>query len=151
MRDLTFAARLEWSGRGREGAGRIVGDEVELEYSSPASMGGRGVGTSPEELLVSAVASCYSATLLGLLRRRGLPASGVRVEAIGTVTGWPEQARFARLTVAPTIADGDPARRDEYERTAVEAHDRCFIGRTIAGNVAYEVGAVEVVPLEVAA
>jgi osmotically inducible protein OsmC len=151
MSELRFEVGLEWSGSGREGAGRIVTDDIELEYSTPASMGGRGTGTNPEELLVCAVASCYSATLLGLLRHTGLPASAVRVEAVGTVGGYPARARFERLVVSPTIVGGDPARVGEYERVAETAHERCFIGRTIAGNVDYQVGWVAVEPMPVAA
>jgi len=151
VRELTFEVELEWSGSGRDGAGRIVADDLELEYSTPASMGGRGVGTNPEELLVSAVASCYSATLLGLLRRAGLPAGALRVDATGTVSGYPERARFDRLTVSPTVVGGDPTRRLDYEHIARLAQARCFIGRTIAGNVAYAVGSVAVEAAPVAA
>jgi peroxiredoxin-like protein len=151
MRELAFGVQLEWSGSGRDGAGRIITDDLELEYSTPASMGGRGVGTNPEELLVCAVASCYSATLLGLLRRADLPAAAVQTAAAGSVSGYPAQARFARLTVSPTIVDGDPSRRREYEQIAEAARERCFIGRTIAGNVAYQVGPVTVEPTEVTA
>jgi peroxiredoxin-like protein len=151
MRELPFDVELEWSGSGRDGAGMIFTDDLELEYSTPASMGGRGVGSNPEELLVCAVASCYSATLLGLLRRAGLPAAAVRIAATGAVTGYPAQARFERLTVSPTIVDGDPRRQPEYEQVAAAAHERCFIGRTLAGNVAYEVGPVVVAAANVTA
>ena len=151
MSELHFDVGLSWSGTGREGAGHIVGQEVELEYSAPASMGGRGIGTSPEELLVSAVASCYTGTLLGVLRHAGLPVSEVRVGANGVVTDYPAQARFARLTVSPTIVGGEPARTDEYEQAAATARERCFIGRTIAGNVDYRVGSVAIEPAAVTA
>ncbi len=148
MQDLGFDVELEWSGSGREGAGRIVTDDLEVELSTPASMGGRGVGTNPEELLVSAVASCYGATLFGVLRRSGLPATSVTVAARGVVTGYPGRARFERLVVSPTIVDGDGERVHEYEQAAHQAHDRCFIGRTLAADVDYQVGWVAVSPAE---
>jgi peroxiredoxin-like protein len=151
MHGLPFQVELEWSGSGRDGAGRIVTDDLQLALSTPASMGGRGVGTNPEELLVCAVASCYAATLFGVLRRAGLPVASVNVDARGTVTGYPGQARFERLVVSPTIADGDPTRVHEYEQAAATAHGRCFIGATIAGNVDYQVGVVAVAPTEAAA
>lgn len=151
MHELPFQVELEWAGSGREGTGRIVTDDVELELSAPTSMGGRGVGTNPEELLVCAVASCYSATLFGVLRRAGLPATSLTVDARGTVSGYPGRARFDRIVVSPTIVEGDPARVHEYERAAADAHDRCFIGRTLAGNVDYQVGWVAVAPAEAAA
>ena len=151
MSELSFQVELEWSGRGRDGAGRILTDDLELELSTPAAMGGRGIGTNPEELLVSAVASCYAATLFGVLGRKGLPAGSVTVDARGSVTGYPGKSRFERIVVSPTIVDGDPGRVHDYERAAAEAHDRCFIGGTIAGAVDYRVGWVAVTPAEVPA
>ena len=103
-------------------------------------MGGRGIGTNPEELLVCAVASCYAATLFGVLGRSGLPADSLGIDARGTVGGYPGQARFERILVSPTIVGGDPDRVHAYEQAAAAAHDRCFIGGTIAGNVDYQVG-----------
>lgn len=151
MQELPFQVELEWSGSGREGAGRIVTDDLELELSTPAAMGGRGVGTNPEELLVCAVASCYSATLFGVLRRAGLPATSVNVDARGIVGGYPGRARFERIVVSPTIVDGDPARIHDYEQAAADAHDRCFIGHTLAADVDYQVGWVAVAPTEAVA
>lgn len=148
---MRFPVEITWSGRGRDGAGRIEGGDAELEYSVPASMGGSGSGTNPEELLVSAVGTCYSATLYGALHRAGLPATGVHVQAVGTVTGYPEHARFAELTVSPTITGADAARAYEYEQAAQAAHDRCFIGGTIAAVVDYRVGRVTVEPAQAAA
>lgn len=142
--ELSFEVELEWSGSGTDGAGTIVTDDLEIEYSAPASMGGRGVGSNPEELLVSAVGACYSGTLFSLLRRADLPVRAVRLAATGTVSDYPKRARFARLTVSPTILEGDPSRRDEYEQVAAAAIARCFIGRTIAGSVDYELGSVAV-------
>ncbi len=144
MDDLNFDIELSWSGTGREGAGAIQTDDQLMELSAPESMGGRGVGTNPEELLVCAVSSCFTATLFGVLRRARLPVDSLMIKASGTVTGFPGHARFARIVVTPTILGGDDTRQREYEAAAGDAHDRCFIGHTLAADVAYEVGSVEV-------
>jgi len=144
MNDLRFDVELRWSGTGRDGVGEIHADDVSIELSAPESMGGRGVGTNPEELLVSAVSSCYTATLFGVLRRARLPVASLAVDASGKVTGFPGKARFDRLAVSPTILGGDPSRKDEYETAAVLAHDRCLIGHTLVPEVTYEVGSVRV-------
>jgi osmotically inducible protein OsmC len=140
--ELRFDVELSWSGTGRDGVGVIAGEDVATEYSVPASMNGRGAGTNPEELLVSAVGACYSATLQGVLQRRGLPSDSVRVAASGSVTGYPGHARFARLTVSPTICGADPTRLGDYRRAAEAAHERCFIGHTLASSVEYRLGRV---------
>jgi peroxiredoxin-like protein len=144
MSDLSFDVELMWSESEGKGAGEIQTDDLVFELSGPESMGGRGVGTNPEELLVCAVSSCYTATLFGVLRRARLPVDSLAVNATGTVTGFPGHARFARITVNPTILGGDAERGPEYEAAATIAHDRCFIGRALAPEVVYEVGSVRV-------
>jgi peroxiredoxin-like protein len=142
MSDLSFDVALRWSGTGCDGAGEVQGDGIALELSSPKSMGGRGVGTNPEELLVCAVSSCYTATLFAVLRRVRLPVDSVAVTASGTVTGFPSETRFASIVVSPTILGGAVERQEEYEAAAEYAHERCFIGRSLAPEVRYEVGSV---------
>jgi peroxiredoxin-like protein len=143
MGDLSFDVELSWSQTGDRGAGALQTNDLTLEISGPGSMGGLGVGASPEDLLVSAVSSCYVATFFGVLRGARLPVESLAVSATGTVTGFPGHVRFARIVVHPTVLGGDGARREEYETAASVAHERCFIGRALAPEVAYEVGSVQ--------
>lgn len=81
---------------------------------------------------------------LWVLRHARLPVGSLAIRASGTVTGFSGHVRFARIVVTPTILGGDSARQSEYEAAAADAHDRCFIGHTLAADVTYEVGSVEV-------
>lgn len=142
MADLKFGVHSEWA----DGEGRIhTGGQV-VEYSGPASMGGKGKGTSPEELMMSGVVACYSGTLAGVLHRAGLPVAAVHVDAAGFVTDYPERADFSRLVVSPVILGGDAGRLEEYRHAALRARDRCFIGRVVRDHLSYEVGEVRVEP-----
>ena len=145
MADLRFSTELNWEGTGRGGEGTVLLASERVTYSAPASMGGKGAGTSPEELLIAAVASCYSGTLFGVLKKEGLSAEQVKIRAEGEVTGYPFQAKFARLQVSPIIVGANQSKLAEYQDAALVARDKCFIGKTITGNVAYEVGNVELV------
>ncbi len=144
MADLEFETYLSWYATGNEGNGTVQLGQKEVIYSAPANMGGKGVGTSPEELLLAAVAACYSGTLMGLLTRKGLPVEHVKIRVQGIVTGYPLNAKFATLRVHPDIIGGDKEQRTAYQDVALLARDRCFIGKTIAGNVAYEVLDVQI-------
>ena len=147
MAELTFKSRVTWRGRERAGAGIVTLGREEVVFSAPSSMGGRGVGTSPEELLVSAVASCYAGTLFHLLAQDGLPAEQVRVRATGVVTDYPgSAARFSQIVVQPTIRGGVPQRAPEYTACAHMAHEHCFIGKALRDDISYEVGEVVVRP-----
>ena len=58
MSALSFDVELRWTGNGEGCIGELRTDNDVLDVSAPKAMGGRGIGTNPEELLVSAVASC---------------------------------------------------------------------------------------------
>ncbi len=142
--DLTFESRIAWQNTGREGEGTAKLGGQELQFSAPYSMGGKGTGTSPEELLLTAVGSCYSGTLFALLMKEHLRVTSVDVQVTGKVTEYPIQAKFSQLVVNPTIVGADSSQVSLYEEAANKAREKCFIGKTIAGNVEYLVGTVTV-------
>jgi peroxiredoxin-like protein len=145
MAELDFGVRLDWQGTSKDGEGVFSSGGSQMPYSAPAAMGGRGVGTNPEELLVGAVVSCYSITLANVLKAAGLPVSRLSVRGEGVVSDYPKSARFSRIHVHPTIAGTDQARGDEYRAAARSARDKCFIGRTVRDHLDYAVGDIAVV------
>ncbi|WP_404328699.1 OsmC family protein [Mesobacillus maritimus] len=143
MTDLKFEVNATWSGVGVHGEGDLKMADKTVLYSSPAEMGGKSVGVSPEDLLIGAVTTCYSGTLFAILTKRRLPVENLSVRAEGIVTGFPPQTNFSKLIVYPTIIGGDSSKQDEYEKAATIARDKCFIGKSIAGNIDYQVGKVQ--------
>lgn len=144
MSDLHFKLEAEWSGSGKNGEGTLIINSQKLLYSAPENMGGKGVGISPEELLMSAVTSCYSGTLFGVLKKRGLAVVDVRIETEGIVTGYPLNTKFSSIIVNPVVYGGDTTKTKDYEKAALIAREKCFIGKSIVGNILYEVGRVAV-------
>lgn len=142
--DLVFNVTADWAGVGSKGQGTMhIGTDT-YDYSAPASMGGKGVGASPEDFLVAAVTACYSGTLMRVLTQKNLPVDTLTIQAAGVVENYPEKARFARITVSPVIKGGIALKRDEYQTAAEEARDRCFIGKTVRDYLHYEVGTVTI-------
>jgi len=143
MPDLNFFIEATARGTGKDREGVISVDGHSVRFSAPSSMGGKGVGASPETLLISAVTACYSLTLLAYLQKRSLPCVELAVKTQGVVTGFPQHDTYARIVVSPVFHGGDAGRQEDYRSVAVEARDHCFIGQTVAaGGVAYDVGPV---------
>ena len=143
MAELSFISKLTWP-EGRLGPGVVETGGQSLQFSVPASMGGVGEGTSPEELLLSAVGSCYTATLAGLTEARRLPAASIEVRVEGTVSDYPgPAARISAITVNPTFVGIKSGREKEYEGAAMAARERCFIGKHLGPQVSYRVGELE--------
>lgn len=117
------------NGRGRFGADILVGPH-RLNADEPASLGGRGEGPDPYELLMSALGACTSMTLRLYAERKG----------------WPLERVEVRLRHAERMASGAP--RDVFEREILLLGDlsaeararlldiagRCPVGRTLAGG-----------------
>lgn len=131
--DLTFDVDAKWVGVGRRGEGEMQIGDHHLSYSAPDSMGGKGVGASPETLLLAAVTACYSGTLMRVLEQQHLPSTSLSIHTQGVVEGYPQNAKFARIIVNPVIQGGDLNRMQNYRDAAQTARDRCFIGRTVRG------------------
>lgn len=143
MSDLLFTSKLSWSG-GRSSSGLVETGGQSWQFSVPASMGGLGVGTNPEELLSSAVGSCYTSTLAAILESRRLRAASIEVQVNTLVSDYPgPNARVAAITVNPTIVGGELGREPDYESATYTARQRCFIGRHLAPQLTYRVGEVE--------
>jgi len=143
MADLSFFVDATAKGTGKDREGVISVDGHSVRFSTPASMGGKGAGASPETLLISAVTACYSLTLLYYLQKRRLPCTEIAVRTEGVVTGFPQHDKYARIIVNPVFRGGNVAQRNEYQAAAVDARDHCFIGQTVAaGGTSYVVGDV---------
>jgi len=58
------------------------------------------------------------------------------VKAEGVVTDYPLKGLFKKSNKNDTS--------NFYEEAAHEAREKCFVGKTISGNVTYEVGTVQI-------
>ena len=137
MAELSFTSKLTWS-EGRLGTGVVETGGQSLQFSVPASMGGLGVGTSPEELLLSAVGSCYTATLAAILDSRRLSVQSFEVVVQGLVSQYPgPAAAVSSIVVNPRFIGIESGREKEYESAATTARERCFIGKHLGPQVSY--------------
>lgn len=145
MNEANFHQELTMSVGRPQNEGELTLCGEPLPYSAPASLNGKGVGTNPEELLISAVGACFSLTLAAILSARKLPAESLKVAADGVVVRG-SALEFQSLTVRPTIYAAAEDRADDYRRAAETARQRCFIGGLISAKVAYRLGDVVLVP-----
>jgi lipoyl-dependent peroxiredoxin len=131
-------ATVTWNGSLAEGSGTVSAGSSGLFADLPVSWAARTEApagqTSPEELLASAHASCFSMALVGGLARAGTPPDHVHVSA--TVT-------FDKVDDAWTVTRSEldvmgvvPGIDEEAFAAAVDgARANCPVSRALAGNV----------------
>lgn len=120
---------------------KIDGDPMELRSghravilgTPPPEFGGSDMHWSPEHLLVSAAASCMTATFLSMTSRASIHIGEVRVAARGTLgrTESNPKVMFTELTLAFTVRalHDDVAR---IQKLFDDAKGHCFVANSLA-------------------
>lgn len=132
-----FPVKSVWTGNS-DGDGTLTTDWGQIEYGVPPELTGKPGRSSPEQLLVSAVVSCYSITLALLAEKRRLPMTRIEVAATGEVVRQPDRTlKFTRLILRPKmmLEGAGEAQRKMAEDLAHKAEVYCVISKAVRGNV----------------
>jgi len=104
----------------------------------PPEFQGPGGGTNPEELLTSAIASCYSITLGIIAENRKLPVDQIETSATGEVVQEGAQFTYTSVRIRPRIFLTAGA-TDEHvalaEDLAHKADLYCIVTNAVRGKV----------------
>ncbi|AIQ35848.1 hypothetical protein R50345_15180 [Paenibacillus sp. FSL R5-0345] len=132
-----FILNAVWNG-GRNSDGTIETGQLKTQISIPKEMGGPGVGTNPDEMLLGAAATCYLITLAAMMERSGLTTSSLKLTSEATVDVTNNIFTYEAIKHSPIITLTKDASEDDIEkaiRIAHKAEDSCMISRAVAGNV----------------
>ncbi len=133
----------QWIG-GLSGHGSVKGDDFSTGISLPTDFGGRNEGATPEDLLLSALASCYLITFGIILEKNNVSYSDLRITAmLETSTAFPPKVQTVYLNPMITTDADEAMIRGFAER----AEAVCLISQAVAGNVIKKVS-VKVLPEE---
>jgi osmotically inducible protein OsmC len=134
----TRRATATWSGDLLSGKGTVTAATTGIFRDQPTTWASRtgepeGV-TSPEELLATAHASCFSMACSNELAKAGTPPSALAVQvdvsADKLEAGWTVTA--SAITVRATVPGATQA---SFQAAAEKARDGCPISRALKGNV----------------
>jgi len=129
----TYRMSGHWSGD-KNGTGTAEGRGLKTVLSVSSHLGGPGIGTSPEELLLAAAYGCYLLTLSTLLTNHNVPYARIELESEGYVED-DHGLRFDRIEHRPTIYLKDSVNEQEAALLAEHAEHACMVSSAIRGNV----------------
>jgi len=100
-------------------------------------MGGPGIGTNPDEMLVGAAATCYLITLAAILENRRLPLQELTLASEGIVsqTG---SLKFEQIIHRPRVVLAHEATDQQLATAETACHradQHCMISKALHGNV----------------
>ncbi|MFL0245598.1 OsmC family protein [Candidatus Clostridium stratigraminis] len=138
--NISFNIKGRWDGD-RNGSGLMTTNGVQVPVSAPAGLAGPGIGSSPEELLVTSAATCYIITLASILRKREINYSPLEINSEAIVQKEGNTLTFKEIIHRPVIIlnDGNEEKKKMVEQLAQRAEKACFIGRTLKPGVTISV------------
>jgi organic hydroperoxide reductase OsmC/OhrA len=107
---------------------------VPVPYSDPA-------GVDPEEAFVASLSSCHMLWFLALAAKRGFVVDGYVDEPIGVMSADASgNLSIGRVTLRPAVrfSGPRPPTPEELRELHDEAHEECFIARSVRTEVVCE-------------
>jgi peroxiredoxin-like protein len=137
-----FEARLSWQSGGQGVASsnhRVdLAGRPAFEVSAAPQYRGDPTRLNPEELLLTAVASCQLLTYLALAPRASVNVRAYEDHAVGTLAIADKKMRMTEVVLRPRITVA-PGTDTEQARVLVDkAHDGCFIANSVSCAVRIE-------------
>jgi organic hydroperoxide reductase OsmC/OhrA len=129
-RTYSFPVEVGWAG-GRLTRVSLAGKQ-ELQVATPREFEGGIPGVwSPEDLFVTATATCYLVTLVGVAERRGVPLRALGVRAAGEVTQR-RDGRFGFVYIdLDVMLETDPGCETDARSAAEEAERSCLVAASL--------------------
>lgn len=137
-----YSVRLEWTGAGvhgtrsytaysRDHTVQMEGKPALLGSADPAFRGNAGRYT-PEDLFVAALSQCHMLWFLHMAAREGVVVTGYTDRATGTMRVETAGAgQFVEVTLHPKVRIRAQASEELIARLHQQAHDHCFIARSV--------------------
>jgi osmotically inducible protein OsmC len=126
---ITQKAQAVWRGGLKQGTGSFRSGTIEGQYSFASRFEG-GAGSTPEELIAAAHASCFSMALSLFLEQAGKRPDTIRTTA--TVQLDPEKLAITRIDL-DTEAEVPGLSESEFQKLADQAKQNCPVSKALAG------------------
>ncbi|WP_430332426.1 OsmC family protein [Rhodococcus sp. ACT016] len=103
-----------------------------LRGSADTAFRGDPDAWNPEELLVAALSQCHMLSYLALAARAGVVVTGYTDHPTGRMQENPDgSGQFTEVVLAPRVTVAHPSMVAAAEQLHSDAHDACFIARSV--------------------
>jgi peroxiredoxin-like protein len=132
MADLHQYRVVAWWASARTGTAKSDSASNAIHFAAPLQFGGVEGRWTPEDLLLSAVASCYTTTFRALAERSKFEYADLEVEAQGTVNKADSGYRFAGIAMRPNLTLWSEEGRERALILLRKAEALCLVSRALS-------------------
>jgi peroxiredoxin-like protein len=127
-----------WWTSGRTGLAKSDSAPSAIHFTAPTEFGGLEGRWTPEELLLAAVAGCYTTTVRAIAGSAQIDFTDLQVEASGTVRKAESGYNFSQITVRPSLKIASANEKDRALDLLKRAEKLCLVSRAIGTTIKFE-------------
>ncbi len=127
-----------WWTSGRTGLAKSDSAPNAIHFTAPAEFGGLEGRWTPEELLLAAIAGCYTTTVRAIAGGSEFDFTDLQVEASGTVRKAESGYNFTQITVRPNLKINSVEERDRALELLKRAEKLCLVSRALGTTLQFE-------------
>jgi peroxiredoxin-like protein len=130
---------VAWWTSGQTGIAKSDSAPNAIHFTAPLQFGGLEGRWTPEDLLMTALASCFTTTFHAIAEYSNFEYADLEVEADGIVTKTDTGYRFIEIVIRPTLTIESEEKRERAIGLLHKAKGLCLVSRALATPQKYEV------------
>ncbi|MGH9543966.1 MAG: OsmC family protein [Terriglobales bacterium] len=129
---------LAWWTSGQTGLAKSGSVPSAIHFSAPPEFGGIEGRWTPEDLLLAALASCFTTTFRAIAGYSKFGYTDLQVEVEGTVSKAESGYAFSEIILRPTLTIHDERERDRALHLLQKTKAACLVSKALATAPALE-------------
>jgi len=129
---------VAWWSSGRTGLAKSDSAPNAIHFTAPPEFGGLEGRWTPEDLLLSAVASCYTTTFHALADYSKLEYADLEVEVEGVIRKTDSGYAFTEILIRPKLTISSDGEQTRALRLLQKAKTACLVSRALAVEQKFE-------------
>jgi organic hydroperoxide reductase OsmC/OhrA len=131
MEDIEYRIKAWWSS-GQTGIARTDAAPSAILFTAPPQFGGLEGRWTPEDLLLTAVASCYTTTFRALAEYSKFEYADLEVEVDARAKKSDWGYRFSEIDTRPCLILSSEQDKDRANRLLAKTQELCLVARALS-------------------
>ena len=127
-----------WWTSGRTGLAKSDSAPNAIHFTAPTEFGGLEGRWTPEELLLAAIAGCFTTTVRAIAGNAKFDFADLQVEASGIVRKGESGYGFTEIVIRPNLKISTPEERERALELLKRAERLCLVSRAIGTPLKFE-------------
>ena len=123
---------VAWWSSGQTGIAKSDSAPTAIHFAAPPQFGGLEDRWTPEDLLMTALASCFTTTFHAIAGYSKFEYTDLEVEAEGTVSKTGTGYSFSEIAIRPRLTIPNEDKRERAISLLQKAKELCLVSRALA-------------------